>query len=123
MTESESAGVIERLEKATGPDRAIDIAIFKFIRPRTTNHDALTDQQREGWWETFAPRYTESIDAAVMLVPSGLYWLISYGKTRPDEPLGAAQIIDHSGKIVAEAEAATVALSVGIAALKARSTP
>lgn len=68
------------------------------------------------------PRYLDSIDDAIGLVPPGLYWLIGAGKTRPAEPLFGAQIIDPaSGAVIAEAEGdVTAAHTICIAALKAR---
>lgn len=55
--------LIERLEKATGPDRQIDNAIEAAIDlPKPTNPDDLP-----GW----PPYFTASIDAAITLVPKG----------------------------------------------------
>jgi hypothetical protein len=51
--------LIERLEKATGPDRDLDYDIANHI-----SLDADTD----------APPYTGSIDAALTLLPPGFWW-------------------------------------------------
>lgn len=62
---SDIDALIERLEKATGPDREIDAMILVVEEPRI--FDLLpywTPEEREN----IVPRYTESIDAAVALV-------------------------------------------------------
>jgi hypothetical protein len=70
----------------------------------------------------FVPRWTGDLSTARSLIPPGLFWHMAEGKVRPDEPLGAAQVIDPSGsgEVIAEAEAPTVEIAACIAALKAR---
>lgn len=101
--------LIERLEKATGPDREVDslIADWQVGKQRISiGGDA---------------RYTGSYDAARLLIPAGLFWLVSEGKTRPDEPLGGAQIRDpKSLEIITEAEHQSAIIALCIAGLKAR---
>lgn len=62
------------------------------------------------------------LDAAAALVPEGLYWTAGYGRMRPDEPLGGAIITRpfRDRPPVAEGEAATPALALTTAALRAR---
>lgn len=75
-----------------------------------------------------APHYTSSLDAAMTLVPERCGWIAGWGQTRPDEPMGGAQITPYAryngsfvaGETIAESEAATPALALCIAALKAR---
>lgn len=55
--------LIERLEKATGPDREFDEAIAR-----------LAGWYIDGGGYTSAPRFTASIDAALTLVPKGFNW-------------------------------------------------
>jgi hypothetical protein len=70
------------------------------------------------------------IDAALTLVPEGCGWVAGYGQVRSDEPLGGAQITRHAkfagydvaNDVIAEAEAATPALALCAAALRARTT-
>jgi hypothetical protein len=74
------------------------------------------------------PNYTVSIDAAALLVSDGCGWLVAYGRTRDDEPLGGAEIVANGVSLdgpqdkLAEAEAATPALALCAAALRARAT-
>lgn len=109
---SEIEGLIERLRKTTGPDRELDHAI-DFMILRTSRLPVALGR--------LAPRYSESIDAALRIVPAGLFWHIACGKTRPDEPLGAAQIVaPNSETVIAEAEHTTPVIALVIAALTAR---
>lgn len=70
--------------------------------------------------------FTESLDAAVSLIPDHLWWCIAKGKTRPDEPMYGAQIlggaqIPGGARMVAEAETdASAAMAICIAVLKSR---
>lgn len=59
--------LIKRLEKADGPDRELDIAIYRFDRPFSPTKlsaaaQAASDLDR-------APHFTRSIDAAMTLLP------------------------------------------------------
>ena len=54
--------LIERLEKATGPDRELDHAILCMIDPRVKGTCPMH----------YDPHYTASIDAALTLVPEGM---------------------------------------------------
>lgn len=81
--------LIERLEKADGPDRELDAAIavaafvtratdddLVYARPRDPGHDATQPGHffivtRSGAQAVPAPLYTSSIDAALTLVPDG----------------------------------------------------
>jgi len=68
-----------------------------------------------------APHYTTSFDAALTLVPQGYYWHAGEGKTRDEEPLGAASIIAPGTlRTISEAEHPSVIVALCIAALKAR---
>ena len=105
--------LIERLEAATEGSRELDYAIAETIGRETV-------RAMQG---TFAPwKYTTSIDAALKLVPEGLYWVVTHGRTRPDEPLGCTMLTgkEPANEKVCEAEGATAALATCIAALKAR---
>lgn len=75
--------LIERLERATGPDQDVDIAIHKAVHPR---HDEVPDSRDEafglrqafdtGRAEIPCPSYTASLDAALTLVPEGWTWAV-----------------------------------------------
>ncbi len=60
--------LIERLRKAEGPDRELDIAIEQWSGVKATNDACLTESMRHGWFEAFTPLYTASIDASLSLV-------------------------------------------------------
>ena len=106
--------LIERLEAATGPDRDLDIAIWRAgLRP-----DAPA---------TFVPlpwlhNYTSSIDDALTLVPEGWKWSLF---SADDRAKACAYIVPAMGRLpwpewVEDIHAATPALALCIAALKAR---
>lgn len=99
--------LIARLKQATGPDLDLDHAIATVVRP-SDGHGVLL--------------YTASIDAALTLVPEGLYWMTGFGRVREAEPLGGMAIFEPGETEVtfSEAEGATVPLAICIAALKAR---
>jgi hypothetical protein len=77
---------------------------------------------RDGWIHGHVrPNPLLSLDDARKLIPSGLYWHAGEGKTRADEPLGAASIIaPGSLETIAEAEHTRVEVAMCIASLKAR---
>ena len=133
--------LISRLEAADGPSRELDaeIAVSVFVTLKTDDdliyahrrdpgNDATHPghyfiKSRSGAQAQSAPRYTSSLDAALMLVRSmGFYWMAAEGRTRPDEPLGAVQLYRRDTReIVAEAEHEYVEIALCIAALRARS--
>jgi hypothetical protein len=94
----------ERIEGLTGPDRHFDWLVY--------GCDAAADPEC-----IEAPFYTESLDAAMSLVPKFAFWTVGYGQTHPDEPLGGGQVI--VGEAEYYGEAATPALALTAAALRA----
>lgn len=105
--------LIERLEKATGPDREIDLAIYRAEFP----HPAvgLPKRNQDEYDRARGPRYTSSIDAALTLVPEGCKWeASSYPKN------GAAWVGPFKAPVQQFTVAATPAIALCIAALKAR---
>jgi len=68
--------LITKLENADGPDREIDLEIYrlkidpdaKWFGPKTAGH--VTDPNAEDYCKPL-PRYTESIDAAITSIPEG----------------------------------------------------
>lgn len=99
MSPADLRALADRVEKATGPDRGLDVDI----------------EHARGWpdaqWTSDARRYTASLDAAVTLVPRGWTWrvgnLVSGG--------GFAFL----GTSLKEHVAATPALALTAAALRA----
>lgn len=119
------AALVERVEKATGPDRCIDAGVFAALHPelRRLPREPNAFIGPDEWIKT-PPFYTASLDAAVSLVPEGKFWIAGYGRMRRGEPLGGATIYYGKGlaigTMIAEAEAATPALALVAAALRAR---
>lgn len=88
----ELEALIERLEKATGPDRELDAAIAVACLPQRqdaerANHARLPilTENTPGYYEWVeisgvsrrsAPKYSESIDAAIKLIPGRHGWFI-----------------------------------------------
>lgn len=105
MAHTDMTDLIERLEKATGPDREIDHDIRKTV---------------EGWHEntrlTQVPLYTTSIDAALTLVPEGVHWQLRTSEV----PGWFTSCWGDFGVTWAQYSAASPAIALCIAALKAR---
>lgn len=85
---SDLSTLIARLERATGPDRELDVLIFK-SRPDLVDErhcvswcrmEGRTDLTRDDFIAAWAPEYTASLDAALTLVPKGwaLYRIDQY---------------------------------------------
>jgi hypothetical protein len=95
----------ERLEKATGPDRSLEIDIFAAVM----GLDPMIALGEK-------PFYTRSLDAAMTLVPEGFVW----GMGGPEEGRYWA-IVAPTGEASAEPiGAATAALALCAAALRAK---
>jgi hypothetical protein len=126
--------IIERLEKATGPDQDLDEDIFDMAWP-VKSRNGLTWRERGQQMLTsdaITPRYTASIDAAMTLKPNGLGIYLRHS-LRDGERLTAevhltrivSQVLgvnaSYSGEHdFAEGHAPTIPLALCIAALKAR---
>lgn len=113
--------LIHRLEEAEGPDRRIDADLWDTLELVDERHcemwckqDGRTDLTRERFVLTWAPRYTESLDAAVSLVPEGRTWMVSVGLERSGASLSVPYDIDAMSSACA-----TPALALCIAALRA----
>lgn len=121
--------LLSRISAAAGPSRELDAEIALAHGWKQERDTFIGDcwKSPQGRYQPGPPRYTESIDAALTLVPKGLFWLIGYGKTRPDEPLYGAQILSPSedwtepDSVISEGESnATPAIALVIACLKAK---
>ena len=120
--------LIKKLEKATGPDRELDrdigVAALGW-RPFTVNgHHKMLDVGDATYPDSpgsMYPALTESIDAALTLVPRGWRYLIHDGGT-PNDDRAFANVFSPSGSEVTynPNHAATTAIALCIAALKAR---
>jgi hypothetical protein len=104
----------ERCEQAAGPDAGLDLAMW------TTFLDTPGFQPLSPW----RTDYTASLDAAVTLVPEGYYWQAANGKRRHSEPQACADLFvahgPNRGDMSFTADAATAALALCAAALRAR---
>ena len=88
--------LIEQIEKATGPNRALDALIEVEVRRWQAYDAGLNDEQRahwkpvgtkgeveEGGCRYHAPTYTFEIDKALELVPKGWQWQVSNRAPKP----------------------------------------
>lgn len=119
-----SSDLISRIEAATGPDRALDAEIAVAVgvvpegafRPCAALDPGTFATGAYTFW--VAPRYTESVDAALTLVPENMLWRVGLNKEpSKGESEGAflARVGDSRFYY-----AATAALAMCAAALKAR---
>lgn len=138
MTDTSSLShLIERLEKATGPDRELDAEIFCAINHGFVTHHAapgfaIKDQfgiiengnlARSPYISSnrrVSPQFTSSIDAAMTLVPKGMEkdFTDLYGVARVSVGINA-----NPGPFYGTHEGGSLAIALCIAALKARSLP
>ena len=112
--------IIDKLERADGPDRELDCRIWCTLGPVPYDHAIQVVPDHSQW---VAPTYTASIDAAMTLVPEG--WHTSNYHQGPSGgghwwKLGYINdTMQHY--VTAESRAATPALALCIAAVRARS--
>jgi hypothetical protein len=105
--------LIAALEAATGPDRALDQAIWAVIAGWSYPlvGAAVYDFAQNG------ANYTESVEAAITLVPEGEGWEIDFG---PNSTSAKPDVIWWCASVgIEDATASTPAIAVCIAALKA----
>lgn len=124
--------LIERIEAATGPDRILDIDVFREIgAPLPT--EFMERKIELEWDETDLcfvmpldgmriryepPFYTASIDAVLTLLPDGFKWKCGYSRHVPHN----AEVIDysaHTGTFIGESDASRC-LALLAAILRAR---
>ena len=129
--------LIARIEAATGPDSEIDRDIFSAVFPELVPSPIVTSgygwrQDRGRWWlatgedsrtppKTIYPlRFSASIDAALTLIDPT--WFFHLSRFSPEiDGRGQAHVYPNRGLgDDFEAEAATPALALCAAALKAR---
>jgi hypothetical protein len=122
-----------RVEAASGPDRQLDFAIFRALRPEYAGPE----------WQPFAgglrhvndssdmrcmpdvdktpPHYTAILDAALTLVPDGYKWALH---SADDHSSPVAYCVPNMGRLpwpdwVNDVEASTPALALTAASLRA----
>lgn len=112
MQGDDMRALIERVERGTGPDPALDGEIVAVMR----QHENPWQHKGDGWitaWgvTVMAAEVTRSLDAALTLVPEGWTWAHYHNGTAE---CGSR---DH---LITKAQAATPALALTAAALRAR---
>ena len=109
------SALLTALEAATEGSRELDERIALYVGWAV---------QPDGRTQAGIPAYSTILDAALTLVPDGMWWLLGKGQTRPDEPLYGAQIMPlHSEPDAAPhsmGEAHTPALAMCCAALRSK---
>lgn len=116
--------LIERLEAATGPDRELDAAIAEAVG-HTVKYDKADLRDTTPWYQPVpdyswqpVPQFSASIDAALTLVPEGLNYELTTTGYKPGATVcGNILTGPHEG-----AYAATPALAICIAALRAKNS-
>ena len=112
--------LIERLEKASAPDRELDVAIVYALypeigpyRPHCVGDEPIFYQ--DPFYKQRCPKFTASIDAAMRLVPEGWSWRVG------NLPSGKGFADLGTQKSLQCIEGATPAIALCIAALRVRS--
>ena len=120
------AELIEALETAQGADSTLDGAIFLLSRPNAIVHGHTYTEKGDEVGNVFGflPRYTESIDAAMMLVPEGAWFVVKnvMGPQPLTSNLFVADVLVEGGKdrpIQLTRPCATPALALAAACLRA----
>lgn len=124
----------DRVEKASGPDRELDFAIFRALHPEYAGPEwkefggGLRHAMDSSDMRCLPPpnvtpsRWTASLEAALSLVPEGWAWAV-YGGAR-EEIVATAYRVPNGGRLpwpdwVTDICAATPALALCAAALRA----
>lgn len=123
-------------EMATDADQGLDTHIWRAMNPDHPRWyqggpGSWGDERDDWWWwgnpstdsdwDKSAPEFTSSIDEAVGLIPEGCSWRADYG--RPvcgQRGSGSAFVLAMSSKF--NGDAATVALAICAAALRAKAS-
>lgn len=135
MTDTQTLDdLIERLERASGPDRELDgliaCAVFEtvyrpddliYVVPIRKDDECAAgtywNVSRSGRSLQTAPAYTASIDNALMIVPEGHDWALHCDN---GEAIAGCMQASEDGCDISDCRAATPALAIVIAALRAR---
>lgn len=118
---SDLAGLIERVEKATGPDHhGIDTAILRHLG-FTWRGMAYWNQSETQIFKgsTF---FTSSVDAAIALVDfamPGAWYVIAKGRLTSAEPLYGCELLFGSDEQLGIADGPTQPLAIVLALLRA----
>ena len=139
MGEIELLELAERVEKlvrpSEGSDALIRCALFgpgeAYVKQSPINgawciYHGVDRSGAPKLWEGKAPRgkFTGSIDAALSLVPEGMLWGLANVSVREPRPIygRASATVGHENDATPPVEAATPALALCAAALRARAS-
>jgi hypothetical protein len=114
------------IERAEGPSRELDAEILASLGTHVLEK---RERDKKKWWYKVGgrqyerirpgiPRYTSSIDAALTLVPEGWHWMAATAEG--DFIRGTASVRDRDGGPSFTSAAATPALAICAAALRAK---
>ena len=136
MSRAELLALVARVEAATGPDRELDYAILRVLKPEYAGSDwqpyagglrhvnDSSDARTLPAHETCPQQWTSSLDAAASLVPEGWRWSLDYTQRPAYQDCGCASLFAPGSRMhppdVSEIYAATPALALCAAALRAR---
>ena len=108
----------DRVEAAAGPDRDIDLAIWRLGDPRSEEIEA-SGRKPLDWLHC----YTDSLNDAKTLVPKEAFWQVGHDGSGPDPSMFAARVFDPlTMKAPAQAVAETAGIALTAAALRAQAT-
>lgn len=116
----------ERIEAAEGPSRDLDVEIAKAVGAKHGAIESVDLEARSVYYiDECALSYTASIDAAMTLVPEGWEWCMFSRNndeegSKPSAELAPTTEVWKNGKSAQIAFAATPALALCAAALRAR---
>jgi hypothetical protein len=132
--------LIDKIEKATRPDRILDALIEVELRRWQAYDAGLNDKTRATWQPIgtrgevicgqgltryHAPTYTFEMDKAALLVPEGFCFdmqSVLRGTAIFDKSKAWAQVEEISGPIIENSACATLPLAICAAALRAQSS-
>jgi hypothetical protein len=119
----ELSALIERVEAADGPDRDIELAIVKFAYAKRwvglCGYEGRINYGPLLWADRYGAHFTSSLDAALTLVPEGWQRSIWIGDS-DDQRTALVELCPYDADTEVKVRAATPALALCAAALKAR---
>lgn len=108
--------LVERLKGAAEPDRLLNAAIWLTVVAPHVRNDRPYGVPTDAYYARICPRYTESIDAAMTLVPAQCYARI---QTATRDYISLAWVTDEVREFSWQGEASNPAIALCIAALEA----
>jgi hypothetical protein len=119
------ASLIERLEKAEGPNYALDVEIAQSLVPSIVvlSHRADGTGNEPHTYRSFTSDVGDAFWLHETMLPDTFYFFAK-GKTRPTEPLYALQVLTskkilRTKEVIAEAEHNMAPIAILLATLRA----